>query len=163
MPQQQLLTVSQVVDRCAPLDDEMRTTWLRRLRDWSNIGVLDISGRHREGTGRHRLYSTDAVYVAAVLLRMADLGVPVGTLNRIARLIQHPHRTKPEQDFHHFWAETQKSDAAQGVAAYLAIRPEPRPGIRAFYKHGWGPIAIDDDAAWVTVNLTTVFSRLNLP
>jgi DNA-binding transcriptional MerR regulator len=162
MPQQQLLTVSEVVDCCAPLDDALRTTWLRRLRDWSSIGLLDISGRHREGTGRHRLYGPDVVYVAAVLLRMADLGVPVGTLNRIARLVQHPNRTEHEQDFRRFWVGAKKLDAAEGDA-YLAIRPEPRPGVRTFYKHGWGPIAINDDAAWVTVNLTMVFSGLRLP
>jgi DNA-binding transcriptional MerR regulator len=156
----QLLTVSEVVDCCAPPNDELRTTWLRRLRDWSNIGLLEISGRHREGTGRHRLYSLDAVYVAAVLLRMADLGVPVSYLARIARLIQRPTRTKPEQEFRRFWAEAKKVDREED--AYFAIKPEPR-GVRTFYKNGWGPLAIDDDAAWVTIKLTAVFCRLDLP
>src|SRR4051794_8280344 len=104
----QLLTVSEVVDCCTPPNDKLRTTWLRRLRDWSNIGLLDISERHREGTGRHRLYTPGAVYVAAVLLRLADLGVPVGTLTPVAQLIQRPNRTRAEQEFRRFWAEVKK-------------------------------------------------------
>jgi DNA-binding transcriptional MerR regulator len=160
MPQQQLLTVSEVVDCCAPVSDELRTTWLRRLRDWSSIGLLEISEHHREGTGRHRLYSPGAVYVAAVLLRMADLGVPVGTLARIARLIQHPTRTTAEQEFRRFWAEVKKLAAPNN--AYLAITPEIG-GVRAFYNYGWAPIVISGDAAWVAVNLTAIFSRIKLP
>jgi DNA-binding transcriptional MerR regulator len=159
---QQLLTVSEVVDCCAPPSDELRTTWLRRLRDWSNIGLLHISGRYREGAGRHRLYSPDAVYVAAVMLRLADLGVPVGTLIPVAEIIQRPSRARRKQDFRNFWAEAKQLGAASDEA-FLAIRPEPRSD-GTFYEFGWGAVAaINSGDAWAIISLTAVFSRLEMP
>jgi hypothetical protein len=151
------LTVSEVVDGCAPPNDELRTTWLRRLRDWSSVGLLDVYARHREGSGRHRLYARDAVYVAAVLLRMADLGVPIGTLTPIARLIQKPNRTNLEQAFRRFWSDVKKiAGEPHAPPAYLAIRQVPSEE-KTYYRYGREPIAIVDDAAWVIINLTAVF------
>jgi DNA-binding transcriptional MerR regulator len=159
MAESRSLTVSEVVDRCAPANDELQTIWLRRLRDWSSVGLLDVDARHREGSGRHRLYSPDAVYVAAVLLRMADLGVPIGTLTPIARLIQRPKRTAPERAFRRFWSDAQKVPEDSGAHAYLAIRQVPSQE-STYYRHGWGPMQIVDDAAWVIINLSRVFANI---
>jgi DNA-binding transcriptional MerR regulator len=160
-----LLTVSELVDRCSPPNEEYRTTWLRRARDWSSIGLLHTSHRQHEGSGRHRLYSPHTVYVAAVLFRMADLGVPIGNLTRIARLIQKPRRTKHELEFKRFWEKAKDLVAhpqVEGADAYLAITLEPGgPDVSpTFYDHSWGPIELKDDLAWVTINLTVTFRRL---
>ena len=156
MPQR-FLTVSELIDRCSPPNEEYRTTWMRRVRDWSNVGLLHTSHRHHEGSGRHRLYSPSAVYVAGVLLRMADLGVPIGYLARIARLIQTPRRTEGEQQFKQFWREAKTLTNPQD--AHMAITPE-RGGDRTYYRHSFGPIELLDDQAWATINLTRTFRQL---
>jgi hypothetical protein len=93
---------------------------------------------------------------------MADLGVPIGNLSRVARLIQSPHRTRVEQDFKRFWQKAKAELAhreGEGDDAYLAITPEPG-SVSTFYECGWGPIKLRDDLAWVTINLTVTFRRL---
>src|SRR5690349_6248110 len=86
-------TVSELTAACEPPDEETRSLWLRRVRDWSNIGIVPANRQH-EGTGRHRLFSPDAVYATAVLLRFADLGIPIGNLRSLARLINAPRRSR---------------------------------------------------------------------
>jgi DNA-binding transcriptional MerR regulator len=151
------LTVSELVDRCSPPNKEYRTIWLRRARDWSNIGFLPTARGQHEGSGRHRLYSSDAVFLAAVLFRMADLGVPVGYLERIARLIRTPRQTEGEQEFKRFWQEAKALTNPKD--AHLAIAPE-RGGVRTYYRHSFGPIELLDDEAWAVINLTRTFRGL---
>jgi DNA-binding transcriptional MerR regulator len=155
MPQR-LLTVSELVDRCSPPIEDFRAVWLRRARDWSNIGILPTARQH-EGSGHHRLYGADTVFLATVLFRMADLGVPVGYLARIARLIRSPRRTEGEQEFKRFWQEARALTNPKD--AHMAIRPEPG-GIRTFYRHSFGPIEFPDDGTWATINLTQTFRKL---
>ena len=52
------------------------------------MGVLEtLSGQH-VGTGRERRYGAEAVYLAAVLLGLGDLGLPIGVLKTIASRIE---------------------------------------------------------------------------
>ena len=80
------LTVSELTAACKPPDEETQSLWLRRVRDYSNVGMLPATRQH-EGTGRHRLFSRNAIYATAVFLRLADLGIPIGNLRNLARLI----------------------------------------------------------------------------
>jgi hypothetical protein len=153
-----LLTVSELVNRCSPPTEDYRTVWLRRARDWSNIGMLPTARRQHEGSGRHRLYGTDTVFLAAILFRMADLGVPVGYLARISRLIRAPRRTEREQEFKRFWQEA-KTLTNPAEDALMAIRPAPGKDL-TYYEFGFGPVAFDDDGAWATMNLTRTFRKL---
>jgi hypothetical protein len=131
--------------------------WLRRARDWSNAGVLPASGQGHEGSGRHRQYRPDTVYLAAVLLRMADVGVPIGDLTRISALIRAPHRTAPERQFKLFW--DQAKSLANPLDAYLAIAPDHASGT-TYYVTGFGPIQITNDQSWAILNLTQAFRKL---
>jgi hypothetical protein len=88
---------------------------------------------------------------------MADLGVSVGYLGRIARLIRAPLRTEGEQEFKRFWQQAKALTNPQD--AYLAITPE-RGGVRTYFRHSFGPIELLDDEAWATLNLTRTFCRL---
>src|SRR5690349_7946060 len=96
------LTVSELVDGCSPPNEQSRLVWIRRARDWSNAGILATARRHREGTGRHRLYNPDSVYLAAVMLRMADQGVSLRTLAIMASLLHEPSRDKNVQQLKEF-------------------------------------------------------------
>jgi hypothetical protein len=154
-----LLTVSELVDVCFPPTEAHRGLWLRRAREWSTAGVLPPSEHHHQGSGRHRLYDFDSVYLAAVLFHVSDLGVPVGVLARISRLIRAPRRTPWEQDFIKFWraVKTQKNKEH----AYLAIAPVPGQDL-VYYKYNFGPVFMPEGGAWATINLTVTFAKLKL-
>jgi DNA-binding transcriptional MerR regulator len=150
------LTVSELTAACKPPDDETQSLWLRRVRDYSNVGMLPATRQH-EGTGRHRLFSRNAIYATAVFLRLADLGIPIGNLRNLARLINAPRRTKAELEFQRFWREAKTLVHPQD--AYLAIKPmRGNPG-NTFYRLGWGAMTADDNA-WAVLNLTRLFRKL---
>ncbi len=68
----------------------------RKLRHWTLTGVLKALGVTHTGAGRHRKYSGDAVHVAALMVELSRLGLPVGTLSLLAAGLMgilRPHRT----------------------------------------------------------------------
>jgi hypothetical protein len=84
--------------------------WLWRARQWSDADILPAAKRQRQGTGRHRLYDFDTIYCAAVLFRFADLGLPVGVIAAVSRLISPPHRSKRRRNFLEFWKQAKASE-----------------------------------------------------
>jgi DNA-binding transcriptional MerR regulator len=150
------LTVSELTASCKPPDEETQALWLRRVRDYSNLGILPATRQH-EGTGRHRLFSPDAKFATAVLLRFADLGIPIGNLRSLAQLINTPRRTKAQLEFQLFWREAKTLANLQD--AYLAIRPIRGDPINSFYRQSWG-VMTTDDTAWAVLNLTYLFRKL---
>jgi hypothetical protein len=105
------------------------------------------------------LFSPDAVYATAVLLRLADLGIPIGNLRSVARLIDAPHRRPAEQEFRRFWREAKLLPNSED--AYLAITPKRgEPGI-TFYRQVQGRMILDNDDAWAVINLTQLFRKLS--
>jgi hypothetical protein len=77
-------TVSELVARLGARSERQADLWLRRVRHWSTFGLLDPVGLQHTGSGRHRQFGVEALYVAAVLMRLADRGLPVGVLRLIA-------------------------------------------------------------------------------
>jgi DNA-binding transcriptional MerR regulator len=150
------LTVSQLTAACKPPDEETQSLWLRRVRDYSNLGILPATRQH-EGSGRHRLFSPDAKFATAVLLRFADLGIPIGNLQGLARLINAPRRTKAELEFRRFWREANTLVSRQD--AHLAIRPIRGDPDNIAYCQSWGRMTFGDDA-WAVLNLTHLFRKL---
>ena len=152
-----LVTVSELVEICSPPSDDHRALWLRRAREWSAAGVLPPSQRHQQGSGRHRLYDFNSIYLAAVLFRMSDLGVPVGVLAQISRLIRSPNRTRAERDFRKFWRGA--ADLTE-PNAYLAISPVPGDEA-AYYQQSYGSMKLAE-GAWAVINLSVTFAQLKL-
>ena len=78
-------SVSQLAERVAPTTDKAEVARItRQLRHWTLTGVLGTLGATHTGAGRHRRYSGDAVYVAAVLIELSRLGLPVGALQLVS-------------------------------------------------------------------------------
>jgi hypothetical protein len=69
-----MLTVSELVERCAPPSENHRRLWLRRARVWARDGTLPTLN-YPVGRGRHRQFDDDAVTLARVLFRLSDLGI----------------------------------------------------------------------------------------
>ena len=90
-------TVSAVARAVAPNADEAEISRIiRQLRHWTLTGVLRLAGTVHTGAGRHRKYSGDAIYVAAVMVELARMGLPVGALSslstRIISILKYPER-----------------------------------------------------------------------
>ncbi len=78
-------SVSQLAERVAPTTDKAEVARItRQLRHWTLTGVLKPLGATHTGAGRHRRYSGDAVHVAALLIELSNLGLPVGALYMVA-------------------------------------------------------------------------------
>ena len=117
------LTVPQLAEACAPLNsagkldvDRLRL-WIRRLRHWVVLGVLPAPAA---GSGR---YARNQVYVAAIILRLAGLGLPAPLLKLVSDGLQ-SKLDRRRTNFARFWREA-SSDSSQGnFHHYLLIRIE---------------------------------------
>src|SRR4051794_16179838 len=95
-------TLGELVDACAPANDEHRAVWLRRARELSNLQILRPVKRQRKGSGRHRLFKSETRLLAAVLLRMTDQRAPIRCLQVLAELVEKPARSKNALEFKQF-------------------------------------------------------------
>jgi hypothetical protein len=78
-------TVGEVARLLVPGAEEAEIARVnRQLRHWTLTGVLKALGVTHTGAGRHRKYSGDAVHVAALMVELSRLGLPVGTLSLLA-------------------------------------------------------------------------------
>lgn len=96
-------TVSELTERLGAKSPRQRDLQSRRLRHWTTLGVLETNGQHHTGTGRARRYSSEALYLAAVLLAVADWGMPISTITAMARCISAERKRNPE--FERLWQE----------------------------------------------------------
>jgi DNA-binding transcriptional MerR regulator len=118
------LTVAELADKCSPGDKEREKIWLRRIRHWSSMGSLPPAPASREGTGHHRRYTEDTLYLAAVLLRIADLGISVSITKEIAECI-HVATAARMPKVHYIAAQfataQELSAAANGRSVYSSL------------------------------------------
>jgi hypothetical protein len=68
------LTVGQIVEQLGPLAPDVAAV-SARIRHWTREGLLLPVTQHHAGTGRHRRYSPDASYEAAILNALATVGL----------------------------------------------------------------------------------------
>jgi DNA-binding transcriptional MerR regulator len=68
------LTVGQIVEQLGPVAPDPAAT-SERIRHWTREGLLLPIDQHHAGTGRHRRYSPDASYEAAILNALANAGL----------------------------------------------------------------------------------------
>lgn len=69
-------TLSDLAEALSPITPDTAAT-AQRIRHWTREGVLRPAAQEHAGRGKHRQYSTDAVYEAAVLQVMTSSGLPV--------------------------------------------------------------------------------------
>jgi DNA-binding transcriptional MerR regulator len=70
------LTVGEIAEALTPIAPDVTST-LHRIRHWFREQMLLPVYQTHAGSGRHRLFSADAVYDAAVLHVLTNLGLPV--------------------------------------------------------------------------------------
>jgi DNA-binding transcriptional MerR regulator len=69
------LTVGQIVEQLSPGVPDAAAAMSERIRHWTREGLLLPIDQHHAGTGRHRRYSPDTSYDAAVLNALANAGL----------------------------------------------------------------------------------------
>jgi DNA-binding transcriptional MerR regulator len=73
------LTVGQIAEQLGPIAPDAGPAMSERIRHWTREGLLLPVRQHHAGTGRHRRYSPDASYEAAVLSALADAGLQLAS------------------------------------------------------------------------------------
>lgn len=166
------LTVSELVDKCDPsptgggdysaLTEERRRVWLRRIRHWSTMDILPPAPASRDGTGHHRRYDDEDVYIAAVLLRVADLGISIAITRDIATVLRQPGSADGD-NFAECWRQAKAGKphiylviwiASDGWVFVEGVSPE---------QGGLGAVDLlldPDDAPTVILSLSKIFARI---
>jgi DNA-binding transcriptional MerR regulator len=69
------LTVGQIAEELGTVAPDAAAAMSERIRHWTREGLLLPVNQHHAGTGRHRRYSPDTSYEAAVLNALANAGL----------------------------------------------------------------------------------------
>jgi hypothetical protein len=156
-----LITLAKVVELCAPPSPEYVRPWMRRLRDLTANKAVPVAARQHEGAGKHRLYDPKIVPLAAVLLRLGDCGVQIGTLSTLARVIL--GRRKADAASKQVWDTALAQDLwAPHQEAWLAIAPMPIPG-GVYHAAGFGSVALSGGIpghTWIITYLSRIFRQI---
>jgi hypothetical protein len=97
------LTVADLVERAGPANAAQAKLWLRQARYWAAHGVLATEGRLHAGTGRHRRFSGETVFLAALLFRLGSAGLPLAVIDALARTIRQELEDPTESRFKTAW------------------------------------------------------------
>jgi DNA-binding transcriptional MerR regulator len=73
------LTVREIADRLSGRGLEPSLVQ-ERVRHWTREGLLELTGETHPGTGRKRLYGVNALFEAAILNELADLGIAISQM-----------------------------------------------------------------------------------
>jgi hypothetical protein len=142
---------------------------LRRLRHWAQHGVLETSGALHVGTGRSRQFGAEQAYVAAVLMRLVDMGLAIGAIKQVARVIAHAYATDSET--RPLWeAAKRRGVPGERIFARLSIRFDDSGMSPATIWYGLaqgteGPNAPGfymDHEVVITLDLTGIFQTVKL-
>jgi hypothetical protein len=112
------LTVPQLAEVCGPLDgkgkqldaDRLRL-WIRRLRHWITLGILPSSVAQ----------DSDDVYIAAILLRIADTGLPATLIKSLSAEL-HAKVGRTRTGFARIWREATGNQRPSGIFHYLIVQ-----------------------------------------
>jgi hypothetical protein len=124
------LTVGQIVERLGSLAPDPAAA-SERIRHWTREKLLVPVDQHHAGTGRHRQYSGQASYDAAVLTALANVGLQLvsrpyiqAALNQARAVLQKWKKGKSSGDF--FLAISQRTGSEPTVSVHeRVIKPEP--------------------------------------
>jgi hypothetical protein len=82
------LTVGQIVEQLSAVAPDP-VAISERIRHWTREGILVPVDQHHAGTGRHRRYSSDTGYEAAVLNSLANAGLHLVSRPYIQDALRH--------------------------------------------------------------------------
>jgi DNA-binding transcriptional MerR regulator len=107
-----------------------RAAVVERLRHWTSIGMLEPEGDLNPGTGKRREYDDSAIFAAAILNALADLGIPIGKVRYYMVVLLLAQRAQ------NLWAKKRSADLYLEVADFG--RPNPQGVTHAVFLHEGG-------------------------
>ena len=166
-------SVSQLAQRVAPTADKAEVARItRQFRHWTLTGVLRPLSATHTGAGRHRRYSGDAVHVAALIIELSRLGLPVGVLHLVGiclRMVLRPIKRRDGKrpmgdDEARLWQRAIKGEGTIYLTSNLRFDDQgAKEGGLALYDAGEpdppSPITIGHMSA-IVVDLTQLFEPL---
>ncbi len=160
------LTVSELAERVAPAGDKAAVERItRQLRHWTLNNVLEPVGGLHTGPGRHRRYSSDSVYMAALIVELSDMGFPIGLLWAVVSGVKVDF-TNPRRDGPRLWRR-----AIEGKGQVLLhFSPQFRDSehldtpmkLRLVDPKGGFDFSKHEHDSHVIVNLTQLFAPLHV-
>ncbi len=160
------LTVSELAERVAPAGDKAAIERItRQLRHWTLNQVLEPVGGLHTGPGRHRRYSAESVYMAALIVELSDMGFPIGLLSAVVKGVKFSF-TGPRRKDPHLWRR-----AIEGKGQVLLhFSPQFRDGehldtrmkLRLVDPKGGFDFSKHEHDSHVIVNLTQLFAPLHV-
>ena len=79
-------TAAGLAEKIVPSTGPSKAEIIRMIRHYTGEALLMPIGAVNTGTGKKRLYPSDAPLRAAVLLQLNRFGIPIGILKRVFRL-----------------------------------------------------------------------------
>lgn len=159
-----LLTVSELAGACPPsgagggVDISRLRLWTRRLRHWTNLGLLPTAAKHREGAGQHRLYDPSTAYTAAVLLRIAATGASLPVITEAA--VQLIRQTQGRRKFAQSWRSAIRNSDTVQCWLSVTIASEGERIYLTLYEGPVSPNGVDATEPKIIVNLSSIFSAV---
>jgi hypothetical protein len=136
-------------------DGADRAAIIQRLRVWTASGLLECEGDLNPGTGRERHYSETAVYTAALLNALTDLGLPIGRQRLYVRALHIAECARQR------WVSKTR---VAGSPLYLEVANCGEP--RAVFLHGdkqdhcGNTIMHPQSEASLLINVSKLFGRI---
>jgi hypothetical protein len=98
-----VLTISDLVDCAAPPNEGVRSAWLRRARYYAQNGLLNTDGPLHAGSGKHRRFSEETAFLAALLFRLGSDGLPLPVLDAVAQALKTEFKDPSSSPFKAAW------------------------------------------------------------
>ena len=119
-------TVRDVADLIRRPDADLAMV-IDRLRHWTAAGLLTAAGDPNPGTGRKRTYDEAAIYDAAILNALADIGLPIGKQRYFMTVLDLAEQAR------RWWAQKPRGGIVLEVADFGD--PDPDGGTHAVFLH----------------------------
>jgi hypothetical protein len=126
-----------------------------RIRHWTKIGLLRPIRQHRSGTGRHRRYSPEACFEAAILNALASVGLELVSRSYVQNALSQSREALRK------WHKA--SDLGRELPLFFLVILEDmtRTGGEPTVSISEGAIKIDPAAeTMIVVNLSRLFSHV---
>ena len=149
------LTVGQIVEQLGPVAPDA-AAMTERIKHWTKEGLLLPVNSHHAGTGRHRRYSPDAGYEAAILNALATAGLQLVSRPYIQDALNQARGTLQK------WHRARNAGRKLPVFFLVILHDMTRIGGEPTASIHEGAVKHDDPTAeiMIVVNLSQLFLRV---
>jgi DNA-binding transcriptional MerR regulator len=157
------MNLTQMTERLGAVSPEKPETLNRQIRHWATVGVLPLTGERFSGTGRGRVYTEDALLVAAVAVELARWGIPIAVMTRVLEYL----RFALDEDSGPQEVKKLKAGASDALTLVFTGRYAGQDGVRVAHvardrmsDHVASPEFLDSGTSVVMIDLSRLWAKL---